>query len=52
MAGQDTTRYRSSPYLMAAEAVTAMIRSTLRYTHVTDAVASQIRHERRERGRG
>ena len=41
------------PYLTAAEAITAMIRTTLRYTDVTDAVASQITNERaaaRERG--
>ena len=41
------------PRNYAAEAITAMIRSTLRYTDVTDAVASQITNERaaaRERG--
>ena len=40
------------PYLEASEAIAAMIQVTIRFTDVTDAVASQIRHERRERGRG
>lgn len=41
------------PYLEAGEVIAAMIVVSLRYTDVTDTVASQIRHQRAAgRGRG
>jgi hypothetical protein len=47
-----------SPHVKLAEAIAAMVVITARYEEVTDAVCSQIRHqraaarERGERGRG
>ena len=37
---------RNNPHLEASEAISAMIRVTMRYTEVTGQVASQLRLER------